>query len=547
MSEIDALIVGAGPTGMAMATDLIRHGLRVRIIERADEPTRLSKAVVLMPRTVEEFQLRGLHTRALSLSEKIHSFSLFSHGHIIFRAEYGRMVSRYNYLLNIPQTDSELVLREELDRLGGKVEWRTQLDEFEDRDDHVLATIRHADQTEETIKVPYLLGCDGAHSTVRHGVGIEFEGESYHDVWLLADVELDWKLKHGQGYGFFSDEGLLATFPMPDGRYRIYIIQPEDRQLGRQPELADIEAAVERIMPGFVKLSNSAWMAEFHCHHRKVRHYRKGRVFLAGDAAHIHSPETGLGMNTGIQDAFNLAWKLAHVHKGWSPENLLDSYDIERNYVGKQVVDLSDFTHKMSAQFNVLGRVTRDQVWRFFSNYYHHHFDQFEAGFQLRIQYKHSHIVEQHGKATTLHDTNFEVLAGTRCYDCEILEPATSKWVWLYDLLSPSVHHIILMAGPNPTPEILAAIQNVAQHVSKMDDRLKLMLLLGRQDMAGFGDFPGSVYLDPALHFHYTYGGQNGAIFVVRPDAYVGYVSYGFHETATLKLYLTRLFSKEGH
>ncbi len=525
-SSLDALVVGAGPTGLALATDLLRHGLRVRIIDKAMAPTTLSKAVVVMPRSLEEFQMRRLAGEVLAEGEKIHSFSAYNHGEIIFRAEYGRVTSRYNFLLNIPQTGPERILREELTRLGGGVEWKTTLESFVDHGDRVTAVLTAPDGKTEQVETPYLLGCGGAHSSVRHGLNFEFIGEQYHDNWLLADVDIAWKLQHGHGYAFFSDAGLLAVFPMPGGKYRIYVVESESRALGREPKLEDIIDAVERIIPGMCTLSNPGWMSEFHCHHRRVKHYRKGNVFIGGDAAHIHSPETGLGMNTGIQDSFNLGWKIAFVRKGASPASLLDTYDTERSYVGKQVVGLSDFTHKLSAQFNRVGALSRDHIWRFFSHFYTNHFKEFEQGLQVRIQYEPSTIVENHGHQEALHNENMEVVAGMRAVDGDLLPASgTPVPISLYDVLDSRKFRLLIITGHKPDPAMRDAICRMAAWTKPVRPFLTPTLVLASQKTEGFEAFEGEIYLDPAMEFHYLYGAQKGGIFLIRPDGYVGFSS----------------------
>lgn len=552
MSEnqnLDALVVGAGPTGLAMATDLLRHGLKIRLIDLAEKPSTLSKAVVLMPRSLEELQLRGMHEHALGLGEKIHAFTTYNRGQIVFHADYDRISSYFNFLLNISQCDTEKVLRDELDRLGGKIEWGTTLAGFEDLKDHVRAEIKHGSGETEVLEVPYLLGCDGAHSAVRHGLKAEFHGDSYKDTWLLADVSIEWKFPHGCSYSFFSDDAVLAVFPMPGKRYRIYVLQTLEHELGRDPEFEDVVEAVERIAPGLCTLSEPDWMAEFHCHHRKVKHYRKkgGRVFIGGDAAHIHSPETGLGMNTGIQDAFNLAWKLAAVRKGIVPESLLDTYDLERSYVGEQVVKLSDFTHRMAAQFSALGSLVRSKMWRFFSTYYLNHYQKLEEGFQVRIHYPHNHFVEHHGHPEHFRIKDLpEVIAGSRCLDGRLLPPGAApedeNFVSLYDHLDPRVHHLMILTGSDDSTKTIDCIRELFDRTTSIRDHLKVLLVLGRQDTMGLEDLSATILLDPTHHFHHRYGAEGGAVYVVRPDSYVGFCSRPIASKRVMK-YLGGLFN----
>ncbi|MDX2227865.1 MAG: FAD-dependent monooxygenase [Verrucomicrobiae bacterium] len=522
-TPLDALVIGAGPTGLAAATDLIRHGMRIRILDKAAAPSPLSKAVVLMPRSLEEFKIRGLDQKALALGEKIHSFSAFNHREIIFRVEYNRASSRYNYLVNIPQSDTEKVLREELTRLGGTIEWNTEMQSFTDHGDHVSVVIKNPDGKSETIQTAYLCGCGGAHSATRHGLNFEFVGAEYQDAWKLADVSIDWRFPHGHSYAFFSDSGLLAVFPMPKGNYRIYTIQPKTKILGRDLTLEDVATTVESIVPGLCKISNPTWMTEFHCHHRHVNSYSRGRVFIGGDAAHIHSPESGLGMNTGIQDSYNLAWKLAYVRKGIVPPVVLDTYSSERAQVGREVVELSDFSHKVSAQFNILATMFRDSLWRFFSHYYKNNWKEFEKGLQLTVHYHPNLVVENHGATESLKDDAFEGTAGTRCIDRNLL-PTTpdASPTSLYHLLDPVKFHLLILTGANPTTETHASIKNLISLVEPIREHLRVILVIAGQDSAAFSSCTADLFLDPAMEFHFTYGAQKGGLFLIRPDAYIG-------------------------
>ncbi len=549
-SNPDALVIGAGPTGLAMATDLLRHGLKVRLIDLAEKASNLSKATTVMPRTLEEFQIRGLHERTIELGKVMRAFSAFYNGKIVFKADYARLSSDFNYLVNIPQCDVELVLREELDRLGGEVEWGVTLTEFEDAGDHVSAELKHADGKTETLDVPWLLGCDGAHSVVRHSLDLEFHGNAYEDTWLLADLDIEWKFTRDSSYSFFSEDGVLAVFPMPNNRHRIYILQTLEYQLGRDPEFSDIVEAVERIAPGVCKLSNPDWMAEFHCQHRKVKHYRKknGRVFIGGDAAHIHSPETGLGLNTGIQDSFNLAWKIASVHQGQSPESLLDTYDLERSYVGDQVVKLSDRTHKMTAQFGPIGSLARSAMWRIFSNHLRSHFETFEAGMGLRVHYQPNDFVENHGHVDKFRLRDLpEATAGARTLEAKLLppdaKPDQEEYIRLLDQLDPLTHQLMIMTGPDNSEKTVSCIQKLIELTEPIRDQLKVLVVVGQQNLEGYEDVSTTVLLDPSHHFHHHYGAETGAVFVIRPDSYIGFSSRPIESKHVTK-YLKRLFTK---
>ncbi len=540
---LDVLVVGAGPTGLALAGDLLRHGMKVRLIDRAHEPTNLSKAVVLMPRTLEEFAARGLAEEAIRLGEKTTSLTTYCQGHVIFHSEYDKLSTDYSFLVNIPQASTESVLRGYVNRYGGEVEWDTDLLSFEEDADGICATLRRPDGSTELVRAHYLTGCDGAHSIVRHTLGFEFHGAAYHDTWLLADVKIDWRLPHGHTYLFFIENGLFSVFPMPDGRYRIYVVEPLKEKLGRSPTLEEFQVIADRFVNDGCMLSDPHWLAEFHCHHRKVKHYSRGRVHLAGDAAHVHSPETGLGMNTGIQDAFNLAWKIAWVGKGLAGEDLLQSYDAERSFVGQQVVALSDFTHKVWAQFGTLAATIREPMWRFFNNYYAHHSEKLEEAMQIRIHYPASRHVVSHGQPEHSHTTVKPVEAGMRLVNGQVQPAAGScaEATDLFSLLDASKFRLLIFTGSHPRDQAVEDIKVLLEIARPHAVYLQPLLIYGGQDASAFSELTPELFIDPTLDLHFQYAAQKGATYIVRPDLYVGYNAYGF-EAKYLQQYLATLF-----
>lgn len=531
-TKIDVLIVGAGPTGLALATDLLRWGLKIRLIDQAPKPSELSRAVVVLPRTIEAFRVRGMHQRLLDLGAPVHRFLSYYQDQLVFNIGYAGIHSNFNYLLNISQCDTEKVLQEELDRLGGEVEWNTELVSFEDRGDSVHARIILPDGSSEDLQVAYLMGADGAHSVVRHSLEMEFNGGAYNDVWLLADVDINWSLPHGNSYSFFGEDTLLAVFPMPKGRSRIYLLQPANYELNREPAFDDIITAVERVIPGKCTLSNPGWISQFHCHHRKVRDYRKpgGRVFIGGDAAHIHSPETGLGMNTGIQDAFNLGWKIARVMKGQAPESLLDTYSPERSLVGDEVLKLSDMAHRMTAQFSPLVQKMRSRMMRFFSSYNLRHPTNMENGFQLRICYKPSKFIVNKGKPERFHSLGPSVKAGARMPGGKVFvtdaKAAQENYVSLNDYFDPCKYQLVFLVSPRVGGKELEDVNQLMKLIKPVRDEVQAILVSDRLEDNRFKNFNGLTFADPTLEYHYICGAQCGAVYVVRPDTYVGFAGH---------------------
>ncbi|MDD5199293.1 MAG: FAD-dependent monooxygenase [Terrimicrobiaceae bacterium] len=339
--KIDALVVGAGPVGLTMAAELARYGLSVRIIDKAPQPTDKSKALVLWSRTLELMDRMGCTASFVAAGFKAPGASVSAGGQQLAHLSLGEVASPYPYALMIPQSDTERLLTQHLQSLGITPERTVELMHFSDSADGVVSTLRHADGREESVESSWLLGCDGAHSTVRHQLGLEFQGNTLNSDWVLADVHLSGVPNAAQVNVMWHSDGVLVIFPITESRFRVIadVEKPPGETHRADPTMEEIQAVLDRRGPGGIQASEPIWLAAFRINERKVADYRAGRVFLAGDAAHVHSPAGGQGMNTGMQDACNLAWKLALVSRGLcAPTPLLESYSLERSAVGDQVL-----------------------------------------------------------------------------------------------------------------------------------------------------------------------------------------------------------------
>jgi 2-polyprenyl-6-methoxyphenol hydroxylase-like FAD-dependent oxidoreductase len=340
------LIVGAGPVGMTAASELARYGVPVRIVDKSSQRTDKSKALVLWSRTLELLD-RGPRGSApfVEAGFKAHAVNLVAgDGQVMGHVGMDSVKSPYPYGLMLPQSETERLLEERLAGLGVNVERQTEVLGFTATDSGAEATLRRADGQEEKVAAEWLLGCDGAHSTVRHTLGVPFSGETMDSDWILADV-------HISGYPFPDSEasvcwhkdGAFVIFPISPGRYRVLADLPATSgPMTPEPSLEEVQTIIDRRGPGGLKAFDPIWLAGFRINGRKVAKYRFGRTFLLGDAAHVHSPAGGQGMNTGMQDAFNLSWKLAMVIQGRCDDHLLDSYSPERSAVGDQVLKMAD-------------------------------------------------------------------------------------------------------------------------------------------------------------------------------------------------------------
>jgi 2-polyprenyl-6-methoxyphenol hydroxylase-like FAD-dependent oxidoreductase len=361
------LVVGAGPVGLTLANELARHGVAVRIVDKAASRTDKSKALVLWSRTLELLDDAGYAAPFLSAGFAAHGAQISNGKDTVARVTFDSVDSRYAYALMIPQSETERILEEQLARHGVSVERSVEMTGFADNGSAVQATLKKADGTAETVTADWLAGCDGAHSAVRHGVGFTFDGSTLESNWVLADGHLKGLEPHDRLHIYWHRDGILAFFPIIGDRWRVVgdLGLAESNASRADPTLAEVNAMLSQRGGPSLVMSDPIWLAAFRINERKVREYRKGRVFLAGDAAHIHSPAGGQGMNTGMQDAFNLAWKLSLVIEGRANAVLLDSYSPERTAVGDRVLRNAGRLTELATLRNPVLQGIRNTVARF--------------------------------------------------------------------------------------------------------------------------------------------------------------------------------------
>jgi len=366
----DVLIVGAGPTGLTLAGLLHSMGATVRIVDRQLDRVRESRALAVQPRTLEV--LRGLGITQTLVERGNDAAQLRIHaGERIVQVrlfDVGLEDTAYPFLLFISQAETEAVLNEHLAQHGLHAERGVELVGFEQRESGVGCALRHGDGRTEGLHARYLVGCDGAHSSVRHHAGIPFEGAAYPQTFVLGDLEVDGDLERDVAHAFLGAGGVLLFFPLASpATWRLLGIRPtsdgtEGEQAGTEPSLADVQAIADAFTGGTLRVRDPVWLTYFRLHHRHAARYRAGRVFLAGDAAHVHSPAGAQGMNTGIQEAWNLGWKLALVAKGVADEALLDTYEAERQPIGRFVLAFTDRAATIAISPSPILRLVRTQI-----------------------------------------------------------------------------------------------------------------------------------------------------------------------------------------
>jgi 2-polyprenyl-6-methoxyphenol hydroxylase-like FAD-dependent oxidoreductase len=345
MAQTDVLIVGAGPTGLVLALWLTKLGVKVRIVDKTAEPGTTSRALAVQARTLELYLQLDLTAAVIENGHQVPAVNLWVKGEAAARLSFESVGSRltpYPFLHIFPQDQHERLLIERLQALGIAVERRTELVRFTDEGNNIRARLRGPDGQEHECKASYIAGCDGARSIVRDIIGTGFPGGTYRQIFYVADVEAAGPALNGELHVDLDEADFLGVFPLAgQGRARL-IGTVRDERADRADTLTFEDISDRAITHLKVQVTKVNWFSTYHVHHRVTQHFRKGRAFLLGDAAHIHSPAGGQGMNTGIGDAINLAWKLAVVVARRAPNALLDSYEAERIGFARRLVATTD-------------------------------------------------------------------------------------------------------------------------------------------------------------------------------------------------------------
>ncbi|MFI6123064.1 FAD-dependent monooxygenase [Streptomyces sp. NPDC051064] len=519
MVDVDVLIAGAGPVGLTAASELCRRGVSCRIVDRLPARLPYARAVGVQPRTLEIWDRMGMVREALETAVPLKGQLLYVNGEEGLRIDLELPPEVPYGFAALPQYETERLLEELLHRRGGDVERGTELVSFEQDSDEVRVVLSAPSGGTEELTARYLMGCDGAHSAVRKGLGLSFEGAALPEEYMLGDVEVDWDLP--AGYGIRAShvvdkqpDDLLVCIPLPgDHRYRMSMAAPPElSRAGRKdadgvthglsgdqgpvPGIEHIQTVLDRLSPRPTTASSLRWSSVFRISHRIVGRYGRGRVFVAGDAAHIHPPTGAQGMNTGIQDAYNLAWKVAAAVRGRAGPGLLESYDAERRPVGEEVVDRTLRHARSGIQADPENLAT--MMLR-------------EA--QLLVGYRGSEIVGPDGSA---HDGP---APGDRAPDCGGLLYALGAFpVRLFSMLREREHTLILYADHED--QLASFDQVAAAAVHAAHGMLNACAVLAPKVSAPALRLP-AVH-DGLDEFRRTYGARGGEAVVVRPDGYLG-------------------------
>jgi 2-polyprenyl-6-methoxyphenol hydroxylase-like FAD-dependent oxidoreductase len=337
--HVDVLVVGAGPVGLTAAAELRRRGVNVRCVDAATQHNVSTKALGLQARTLELLERLGVVEAAVARGLPVRRFNIMSEEHRIAKFDLGGLDSPYPYLLMLPQNTTEEILRDRLSELRTQVERGVELMGVTQDADGVDAVLRRAGGHSEHLRADWLVAADGAHSWVRHELGLQFEGGAFREEFATADVRVHWDLPPDELFAFLNRGNFIAYFPMVGGWHRVAIAYNTHRAPDGDVTLAEVQAAVDRCGPTGARVVEIGDQSRFVIHQRTVERQSMGRVFLAGDAAHVHSVVGAQGLNIGVQDSFNLAWKLAAVIAGHAAPALLETYAAERHPAAKRIVN----------------------------------------------------------------------------------------------------------------------------------------------------------------------------------------------------------------
>lgn len=529
-------MVGAGPVGLTLANELFRHGVPCQVIDSGPEATVKTKALGIMPRTLELLARLGLADIALSRGFVASAFHPFSNARPIARVEFQRVLPEAPYPcpVMLPQHETEGLLTDHLVAQGGVITWATELVRFAQHDEYVDVVLRDGDGQEEQVRVEWLVGCDGAHSAVRHLLDLDFEGNTMEQRFAVGNVLMKWNMPPDEMLVFVRKGSFIALFPMLDGRHRVIVGYDLDRAPSGEVTLEEIQRMIDVSgVPGGARVEAPTELGRFRVNQRKAVGYRRGRVFLAGDAAHIHSPVGAQGMNTGMQDAFNLAWKLSLVVQGKAPPRLLESYEVEREQVGTALLKGTNIATRIALTRNPLlaglrTRVaplvlSRDVVQRRVAR----------IVTEISLSYKQSEwIVDDRASKGT-------VKAGNRAPDGPIRFRGKGKQGTLFEVFATIRPLVLLFAGSQPATLVKQRWQEIQTLIAAgYADTVERYLvtrdnapeyLLGDQVLE---DYTGTI--------HQRYDSPRGSLLLVRPDGYIGFRGQ-FGATEPLHTYIKRL------
>ncbi|KAA1249671.1 hypothetical protein F0Q45_13900 [Mycobacterium simiae] len=515
-AQPQVLIVGAGPSGLTAAVVLATLGVRARVIDADCGPTEQSRALVVQARTLELWNTLGVAGRALAEGKVVTGAVAYSNGRLLNHgcsllnfAALGAGQTPYPFLLVLEQSATQRLLLDTLHHLGGTVHWGVQAHSLHQHHGQVEVTLRHRSghqlaQTAETIQPSWVIGADGASSATRHALGVGFDGGSYEQAFFLADVAMTWGHPPTALYLALTNTGTFLFVPMPTEsgktpRYRVLGSVTPDMASRDPLTITEVQTAIDHHAGVAAAVSDAKWVSLYRLHHRMAHRFRAHRVFLIGDAAHVHSPVGGQGMNTGIQDAYNLAWKLALVIGGQANETLLDTYGAERMPVARRLLNGTDKTFNVLVSDRKLVRTARSIGARLLPFALRHATPTTQRLFatvsQIGITYATSDLARRQDRLGRPH-------SGDRAPHADFITGPRAG-MSILNLLTGAQHHLLLLDRSTPVVQIPESVKNI---IANQSVTLKVHLIAARETL-----------------IHDAYGVEEPTVVLVRPDGYIAW------------------------
>ena len=525
------LIVGAGPTGMTAAMELSRFGIPVRIVDKRLTPSTTSRALAVQARTLELLEQRGLSQEMLKIGNPGNAATVYGDGKCLGKVRLNKIKSHYNFILLLSQAETERILREQLDRQGVSIERGTEAiaiaqlgSSSEPGQGGVRAVLRDREGNLEELEASYLISAEGAHSMARRTLNMQFQGKSLRENYALADLHLDGDLPDDELSIFATQQGLMAVFPMGNRHFRFIATDPagDDDQADGEPTLAELQKLYDENSHIPVRLRDMTWSSRFRINSRMVHDLRERRIFLGGDAAHIHSPAGGQGMNTGIQDMINLSWKLAFVWQGKADPEILNTYEEDRLPVIRSVVSKSEAaTAALTSGSPIVHQLITHIAPLLLDT---HFIQQLSTGFISEVvsNYRASALSQTHRAHGSLR-------AGDRLPNLDVAfwENDALHEAPLYDLLDPSRFTLLLVSN-DPNTAAFSSAKDKAIYPWPPMLKVKQITAVTSKESAK----------ESASQFHDAFGSSRG-LFLVRPDSYLGFVG-DFDDLPALAEWLSR-------
>ncbi|KAI1384955.1 FAD binding domain-containing protein [Hypoxylon trugodes] len=516
MQETDVLIVGGGPTGMTLALELAVNGIPFRIIDKEIQRSDKSRALGVQPRTLELLNRHGDVREFISRGNLSSGTTFYLNGKKAADIDISGLAENtaFPLILIISQCETEYFLDGCAKKHGFEVERGVEAKSIVQAAEGATATLKKPDGTEEVVRAKYIVGADGAHSVVRHAAErLTFQGAAYPQDFILCDASIRNTKMAWNRFSLCMGRGSLAVFPLKDGTCRV-VVSRINANPDVEPTLEVFQSMLNQLLPEAGELYDPTWITQFHLHHRGVNSYRDRRLFVAGDAAHIHSPAGAQGMNTGIQDAINLGWKLAKVIRGERPGSFLDSYDRERRPIGQNLLETSDkmFTWGCSSNpfFVSFRNVMFTWVLPWFVSSRNRRANIFKFISEFGISYRASDAVG------TASGYSGPVMGGDRVPDRKIKIMGDERH--FLELITPDFHHLVLLSGVGENAaakEVMTEVQSMLK--DNNPDKAKLHMVFNK-------DANADGHIDIENRLHKDFGCSKPSYVYIRPDGYVEHI-----------------------